>query len=200
MEFLVVITLIPIIFRIFEPHFNLGLSFLFNSSKFLKIDVPLALAAIKKIIKNSSMASLLNLVGQLIDLRDEGLFTKMSGGEKQRVQLARVMAQIWEPTSTGAQFLVLDEPTAALDLSHQVLMMELVSDFAQRGIGVIIVSHDLNLATRFADHVIVFDKGSVVAAGAPDKILSETLISDVFGIDPYVIKHPETGKNIVVNW
>ena len=94
----------------------------------------------------------------------------------------------------------MDEPTAALDLSHQVLMMELVSDFAQRGIGVIIVSHDLNLATRFADHVIVFDKGSVVAAGAPDRILSETLISDVFGIDPYVIKHPETGKNIVVNW
>ena len=128
------------------------------------------------------------------------LFTKMSGGEKQRVQLARVMAQIWEPTSTGAQFLVLDEPTSPLDLSHQVLVMELVSDFAQRGIGVIIVSHDLNLANRFADHVIVFDKGSVVAAGTPDKILSETLVSDVFGIDPYVIKHPETGKNIVVNW
>ncbi|MAH72593.1 MAG: heme ABC transporter ATP-binding protein [Cellvibrionales bacterium TMED49] len=131
---------------------------------------------------------------------DGRLFTKMSGGEKQRVQLARVMAQIWEPTSIGEQFLVLDEPTSALDLSHQVLVMRLVCDLAQRGIGVIIVSHDLNLATRFADNVIIFNKGSVVAEGAPNEILSEKLISDVFGIHPCVFKHPETGRNIVINW
>ncbi|MBV33503.1 MAG: heme ABC transporter ATP-binding protein [Porticoccaceae bacterium] len=131
---------------------------------------------------------------------EERLFTKMSGGEKQRVQLARVMAQIWEPTLAGEQFLILDEPTSALDLSHQVLMMELVSDLARRGVGVIVVSHDLNLATHFADNVIVFDKGYVVAEGPPDKILSEKLIFDVFGIGPCIIKHPETGKNIVINW
>ena len=66
-------------------------------------------------------------------------FTQMSGGEKQRVQLARVLAQIWEPITTGNQFLVLDEPTSALDLSHQVLTLKIVSELAERGVGVVMV-------------------------------------------------------------
>ena len=77
-ELFFVITFTPIIFKIFEPHFNLGLSFLLSSSKFLKVDTPLALAAIKKIIKNSSIASLFKLDGQLIDFRFLGLSTKTS--------------------------------------------------------------------------------------------------------------------------
>jgi iron complex transport system ATP-binding protein len=126
-------------------------------------------------------------------------FTQMSGGEKQRVQLARVLAQIWESTTTGNQFLVLDEPTSALDLSHQVLTLKIVSELAERGVGVVMVVHDLNLAARCADNIIVFDKGTIVAQGSPDDVLNEQLISDVFGITPLILKHPVTGKPLVVN-
>ncbi|MBT7564059.1 MAG: heme ABC transporter ATP-binding protein [Porticoccaceae bacterium] len=126
-------------------------------------------------------------------------FTQMSGGEKQRVQLARVLAQIWESTTTGNQFLVLDEPTSALDLSHQVLTLKIVSELAERGVGVVMVVHDLNLAARCADNIIVFDKGTIVAQGSPDEVLNEQLISDVFGITPLILKHPVTGKPLVVN-
>ena len=126
-------------------------------------------------------------------------FNQMSGGEKQRVQLARVLAQIWESTTTGNQFLVLDEPTSALDLSHQVLTLKIVSELAERGVGVVMVVHDLNLAARCADNIIVFDKGTIVAQGSPDEVLNEQLISDVFGITPLILKHPVTGKPLVVN-
>jgi iron complex transport system ATP-binding protein len=126
-------------------------------------------------------------------------FTQMSGGEKQRVQLARVLAQIWEPTTTGNQFLVLDEPTSALDLSHQVLTLKIVSELAERGVGVVMVVHDLNLAARCADNIIVFDKGTIVAQGSPDEVLNEQLISDVFDITPLILKHPVTGKPLVFN-
>jgi len=126
-------------------------------------------------------------------------FTQMSGGEKQRVQLARVLAQIWEPTSIGNQFIVLDEPTSALDLSHQVLTLKIVSKLAERGVGVVMVVHDLNLAARCADNIIVFDKGIIVAQGSPDEVLNEQLISNVFGITPLILKHPVTGKPLVIN-
>lgn len=126
-------------------------------------------------------------------------FTQMSGGEKQRVQLARVLAQIWEPTSIGNQFIVLDEPTSALDLSHQVLTLKIVSKLAERGVGVVMVVHDLNLAARCADNIIVFDKGIIVAQGSPYEVLNEQLISNVFGITPLILKHPVTGKPLVIN-
>jgi len=110
-----------------------------------------------------------------------------------------VLAQIWEPITTGNQFLVLDEPTSALDLSHQVLTLKIVSELAERGVGVIMVVHDLNLAARCADNIIVFDKGTIVAQGSPDEVLNQQLISDVFGITPLILKHPVTGKPLVVN-
>ena len=101
--------------------------------------------------------------------------------------------------ATGNQFVVLDEPTSALDLSHQVLTLKIVSELAERGVGVVMVVHDLNLAARCADNIIVFDKGTIVAQGSPDEVLNEQLISDVFGITPLILKHPVTGKPLVVN-
>ena len=124
-------------------------------------------------------------------------FTQMSGGEKQRVQLARVLAQIWEPDGEKNQILVLDEPTSALDLSHQILTLKIVSDMAKRGVGIVMVIHDLNLAARCADNIIVFDKGSIIEKGCPDKVLTRELISAVFGITPQIIKHPITNKPLV---
>ena len=126
-------------------------------------------------------------------------FTQMSGGEKQRVQLARVLSQIWEPCDLGEQFLILDEPTSALDLSHQQLTASLVSQLAQRGVGVLVVVHDLNLAASCADQVVVLNDGKVAAMGTPEQVFTKQLITDVFAIDPLIQPHPISGKPLVLS-
>ena len=108
----------------------------------------------------------------------------LSGGEQQRVQLARVLCQVWAPVLEGRpRYLLLDEPVSSLDIRHQLLVMEIARDFARRGGGVVAILHDLNLAAMFADHVLVMHRGRVAASGAPRKVLSDSLISNVFECD-----------------
>jgi len=106
----------------------------------------------------------------------------LSGGERLRLQLARVLAQIWEPPSDGAsRWLLLDEPTASLDLHHQHQVLETARDWAhQRGVGVVTVLHDLNLALRYTDQAWVLVNGRVVAQGWTDEVLTEHLLCDVW--------------------
>jgi len=100
----------------------------------------------------------------------------LSGGEQQRVQLARVLAQIWEPTGAdGANWLFLDEPVASLDIGHQLTVMRIARDFAEAGGGVVAVMHDLNLTAMFADVVCVLHAGRVAANGPPSQVLTSTI-------------------------
>lgn len=137
---------------------------------------------------------------EAVDARylDKRYYTQMSGGEKQRVQLARVLAQIWEPTPLGERFLVLDEPTSAFDLSHQQMTLEIVRRFAGEGVGVLMVLHDLNLAAKCADQLVVLSCGAIAAQGAPQDILSEALIAEVFQVRAVISTHPLTGTPMVV--
>ncbi|MGS2722992.1 heme ABC transporter ATP-binding protein [Porticoccus sp. GXU_MW_L64] len=132
----------------------------------------------------------------------ERFYTQLSGGEKQRVQLARVLAQIWEPPSDGKseqeRFLVLDEPTSSFDLCHRQLMLEVISHFAKQGVGVLMVSHDLNLAAHCADQVMLLHGGRVAACGDCDAVLQEPLLRDVFEADIDVVAHPVTGQRLIV--
>lgn len=125
-------------------------------------------------------------------------YTHMSGGEKQRVQLARVLAQIWEPSELGDRFLIMDEPTSALDLRHQRLYLDIVTRFAQSGVGVLMVLHDLNLAGRCADNLVVLDKGRVAAQGTPREVLSMELLRDVFEVEAVILQHPLNGTPLVI--
>lgn len=143
------------------------------------------------------------IVAQALDLVDASylqkrLYTQMSGGEKQRVQLARVLAQIWQPSDHGEQFLVLDEPTSAFDLSHQKLTLDIVRQLANRGVGVVMVLHDLNLAARCADNLVVFDAGVIAAQGQPEQVLTESLIDKVFGVKAMITQHPQTNRPLVI--
>ncbi len=143
------------------------------------------------------------IIAQALDLVDASylqkrFYTQMSGGEKQRVQLARVLAQIWQPSDHGEQFLVLDEPTSAFDLSHQQLTLDIVRQLAERGVGVLMVVHDLNLAARCADNLVVFDGGVIAAQGKPKDILSEQLIEKVFGVKSIISQHPVTKRPLVI--
>lgn len=108
----------------------------------------------------------------------------LSGGERARVQLARVMAQIWEPSPDGlARWLLLDEPTAALDLHHQHETLGTVRRWArEQGVGVLAVLHDPNLALRYADQAWVLDAGRLRAAGPPAQVLSPERVQRIWRV------------------
>lgn len=125
-------------------------------------------------------------------------YTSMSGGEKQRVQLARVIAQIWEPVAEGERVLLLDEPTSAFDLQHQQMTLSLARSLAAEGVAVLMVVHDLNLAASVADQLVVMREGTIAAQGAPAEVLSEELIDQVFKVDSTIVSHPRSGLPMVV--
>jgi len=108
-------------------------------------------------------------------------YQELSGGEQQRVQLARVLCQVWAPVLEGEpRWLFLDEPVSSLDIKHQLVIMKIARDFAQRGGGVVTILHDLNLASMFADRVAVMSRGTQVAAGTPKEVFTDDLIHRVF--------------------
>lgn len=117
--------------------------------------------------------------------------TTLSGGERARVHLAAVFAQLWETESEHARFLLLDEPTAALDLAHQHHVLATAREFAaRRGLGVLAILHDLNFAAQYADRLLVLRGGRVLAQGAPRQVLAPPLIADAFAVAASVLAHP----------
>lgn len=119
------------------------------------------------------------------------VFSSLSGGERARASLARVLAQ-------QATIVLLDEPTAALDLRHQEDVMRVARDLARDGVAVVVVVHDLSLAAAYADRVAVMSKGRLVAAGAPDAVLTEALVEEVYGTAVRIIADPSTGAPLIV--
>jgi len=108
-------------------------------------------------------------------------YQELSGGEQQRVQLARVLCQVWAPVLDGRpRYLFLDEPVSSLDVKHQLIIMDIASDFARRGGGVIAILHDLNLTAMYADRIHVMHRGQLAAAGTPQDVLNDELIEKVF--------------------
>lgn len=111
------------------------------------------------------------------------MLDELSGGERQRVMIARALAQ--EPA-----LLLLDEPTSNLDLAHQLECFELVRDFAKESRGALVAVHDLNLASRYCERIVMLGEGSVAAQGAPHEVLSEENLARYFGIDARVRLEP----------
>jgi len=115
----------------------------------------------------------------------------LSGGERARVHLAAVFAQLWERESDAARYLLLDEPTAALDLAHQHHVLASARTFAaERGLGVLAILHDLNLVAQYADRVYVLRDGRLLAQGEPRQVLSPQLIAEGFAVAACVLAHP----------
>jgi iron complex transport system ATP-binding protein len=114
----------------------------------------------------------------------------LSGGERRRVALARTFAQ-------DADVLLLDEPTESLDLGHADTVMRLAWQTAQQGRTVIATSHDLNLAARHADRIVVLSGGSIAADGDPNEVLTPSLLSEVYQCRVRVLPHPEHGRPVI---
>lgn len=126
-------------------------------------------------------------------------YQELSGGEQQRVQLARVLCQVWAPVVEGEpRWLFLDEPVSSLDIKHQLVIMRIARDFAERGGGVVAILHDLNLTAMFADHVTVMSRGRAAAAGAPADIFTDELLHRVFECRLQVGALPVAGTPFVL--
>lgn len=123
----------------------------------------------------------------MLEFRDRSFLT-LSGGEKQRILLARTLAQ-------QVDMMILDEPTNHLDIKYQIQIMDVVKSL---NIGVLAALHDLNLTLMYCDYVYVMKDGCVVAHGCPEQIITPELIRQVYEVDCDVMRHPKTGKLNVV--
>ena len=117
---------------------------------------------------------------------------ELSGGQRQRVWIAMALAQ-------QTDLLLLDEPTTFLDVSHQIEVLDLLTDLNRtRGTTIVMVLHDLNLAARYADHLVALSEGRVHAQGEPAQVLTEEVVRSVFGLDSRVILDPTSGKPLML--
>lgn len=115
----------------------------------------------------------------------------LSGGELQRVHMARVLAQVWDGDPQFGRFLLLDEPTSALDLKHQHALLRLVREWADKASAILIILHDLNLAARYADFLLWLKEGRQSALGTPQATLTSQRIFEVFEVQATVDVGPQ---------
>jgi ferric citrate transport system ATP-binding protein len=118
----------------------------------------------------------------ITELADQ-LVSELSGGQRQRVWLAMTLAQ-------DTPYLLLDEPTTYMDLSHQVELMHLLRKLNKQGKTIITVLHDINQAARYCDHLIVMKQGSIITQGSPESVLTQTLLKDVFSLNAQIHQDP----------
>jgi iron complex transport system ATP-binding protein len=123
-------------------------------------------------------------------------YLALSGGERQRVHLARVLAQLW-PGGEG-QMLLLDEPTSMLDPLHQHTTLQATRAFVEQGAAVLVILHDLNLAARYCDRLLLLERGRPHALGTPEEVLRAEPLQAVFGLEVLVQQHPERGHPLIV--
>ncbi|MET0735427.1 MAG: ATP-binding cassette domain-containing protein [Microbacterium sp.] len=124
-----------------------------------------------------------DLSGRLVD--------ELSGGQRQRVWVAMALAQ-------HTDILLLDEPTTFLDITHQIELMELLTDLHHVGHTLVAVLHDLNQAARYGSHLIAMKEGQVIAEGAPDQVVTAELVEEVFGLRCLIVPDPVAGTPQVV--
>ena len=137
-----------------------------------------------------AVAEALEVTGTL-DLADRAV-DELSGGQRQRVWIAMALAQ-------ETDLLLLDEPTTYLDVTHQLEMLDLLADLNERRrTTIVMVLHDLNLAGRYADHLVVLREGRVLATGSPAEVLTEAIVEEAFGLPCRVVPDPVTHTPLVV--
>jgi iron complex transport system ATP-binding protein len=147
------------------------------------------------------------IVDELMQFFDVTEFTNrnyqtLSGGERQRVNFARVLSQLWRSADGHGdghcRYLFLDEPLTFLDIRHQIEFMKKVREFSSADDVVTVgVVHDLNLAARFADHIVLLNDGRVIANGTPVDVLTKELIREVFEVEPTFVPVEGTGVHLV---
>lgn len=135
-------------------------------------------------------------------------YNTLSGGEQQRIQFARSLLQVWRPekrtlAANGQKsvlepfYLLLDEPTSSLDLAHELLVLRLARRASRCNIGTLLILHDLNLASRFADRIVLLVGGSVEATGVPEEVFTENILSRAYGTGVLIEWHRQLDRLVI---
>ena len=145
----------------------------------------------------------LEIVKEVINLLDLNSFIlrnyqTLSGGEKQRVHYARVLAQIWKSPNGEQRYLFLDEPLNNLDIYYQEHFLKMAVSLLNETTTLIGVVHDINIALRYANQLSFLKEGAIIKNGAPAKIVDAILIKEVFNVDTQVMAHPSSGKPVII--
>ncbi len=166
---------------------SVSVAFAFRVDEVVRLGLPAGVAGLRADALVTQALDRVGLAG--FAARD---CTTLSGGEQQRVHLARAFAQLAAtPDETRARYLLLDEPTSGLDLAHQLLVVEIAREHAAAGGGVLAVLHDLNLAALAADRVVALDRGRIVADGAPDEVITDRLLAETYRVGLRVNTAPD---------
>jgi iron complex transport system ATP-binding protein len=124
-------------------------------------------------------------------------YLSLSGGEKQRVQFARALAQLWTAPEKGCRYLLLDEPISSLDIHYQHQFLQIARQLAKENIVLVAVLHDINLAIQYADQLLFMKEGRLVKKGKPADIITAELVKEVFNIPVVIVEHPLLGKPLI---
>jgi iron complex transport system ATP-binding protein len=135
-------------------------------------------------------------VAQIEHLQDQE-YNQLSGGEKQRVQLSRVLVQVWEKKHYP-RFVLLDEPTSSLDIAQQHAVLEILLQLKKRNIGVLVILHDLNLAAQYADKIILMKSGKICYCGPMSEGMDECLLESVYD-HPIRLMHCAITNQLIVH-
>ncbi len=125
-------------------------------------------------------------------------YITLSGGEKQRVQYARVLAQIWETPVNGYRYLFLDEPLNNLDIKYQQEFLQIAKSFKNENTIIAAVMHDINMAVEYGDMLVFLKEGNLIAQGNTKQILDEPLIENVFEMQTQIINNPVSNKPLII--
>lgn len=134
---------------------------------------------------------------QLTDFKERNYLT-LSGGEKQRVQFARMLAQVWEEPTNGYRYIFLDEPLNNLDVNYQQEFLQIAKSITTANTVFIAVMHDINLALQYADKLFFLKNGRLVKAGYSTEVVNELLIDEIFNVKSTIITSPIDGKPLVI--
>lgn len=150
---------------------------------------------------NTGLKSDQQIIDEVLTLTDthylaDRNYLELSGGERQRVHLARVLAQLWPMTKQSV--LLLDEPTSMLDPLHQHTLLKVVRHCASQGATVMVILHDLNLASRYCDQLLMLHHGEIFKQGEPKQVLTSENIQTVFALPVLIQLHPERGYPLVI--
>jgi iron complex transport system ATP-binding protein len=118
-------------------------------------------------------------------------FNRLSGGEQRRVHFARGLMQLMNPMNLQhSKYFLLDEPTSSMDIYFELHVMETIRKIANTGIGILLIMHDLNLASKFSDKIILMSKSKIVKSGIPSQVFEEKTLSDVYGLQMKITSDP----------
>lgn len=149
---------------------------------------------------NKKDTSICNQVMERMNLTSfkERNYLTLSGGEKQRVQFARVLAQVWEKPAKGCRYLFLDEPLNSLDINYQHEFLQIAKEFTNNDTVLVAVMHDINLAIQYSDNLFFLKQGQLMAHGKPNEVLNAALIKDVFNVNATLINNPLSNNPLVI--